>query len=174
VGSARGPGEVATNPRPPRALYVADGKILVDQPIQREFKPVFGHAVHRRQDRSRDLAMWSVARRLRGQPRTGSRVTCDRSTTLRKRIETSGHAGRNAGQFPSSGGLGVALASRDHGDHDERQEEQSSDHDQRHRHHLHLLVCNAPTRAPQTEGHPWGRTFRIRATIAAPRESHPS
>lgn len=31
--------------RPPRVLYLTDCNILVDQPITREFKPVFGDAV---------------------------------------------------------------------------------------------------------------------------------
>jgi type I restriction enzyme R subunit len=33
--------------RKPRVLYLADRNILVDQPIQREFKPVFGDAIWR-------------------------------------------------------------------------------------------------------------------------------
>lgn len=41
--------------RKPRVLYLADRKILVDQPIAREFKPVFADAI------------W----KLRGEPKTG-------------------------------------------------------------------------------------------------------
>ncbi len=36
-----------TGEKPPRILYLADRNILLDQPIQREFKPAFGDAVHK-------------------------------------------------------------------------------------------------------------------------------
>ena len=36
-----------TGERPPRILYLADRNILIDQPIQREFKPAFGDAVYK-------------------------------------------------------------------------------------------------------------------------------
>lgn len=51
--SKRWPGD-----RRPRILYLADRNILVDQPIQREFQPVFGDAI------------WKV----RGAVRTGREI----------------------------------------------------------------------------------------------------
>jgi len=44
--------------RPPRILYLADRKVLIDQPLEREFRPVFGDAV------------W----RIRGTARTGRQI----------------------------------------------------------------------------------------------------